>query len=86
MFFQGCISLVDLFYFVFVFAVLSCLCHAALWSPAGKGLASKFLALLYVMFLVYFSFSHQYPGSGVVLDLSIPDLCLLPYFVCVINV
>ena len=24
--------------------------------------------------------SHRYPGSGVVLDLSIPDLCTLTYF------
>ena len=26
------------------------------------------------------SLSHWYPGSGVVLDLSIPDLCPLSYF------
>ena len=28
------------FYFVFVFAILSCLCHSALWSPAVKMLTS----------------------------------------------
>ena len=26
------------------------------------------------------SVSHWYPGSGVLLDLSIPDLCPLSYF------
>ena len=35
----------DLFFFNFVFVftikyILPCLCHAALWSPAGKGLTS----------------------------------------------
>ena len=29
---------------------------------------------------VSLSLSHYYPGSGVVLDLSIPDLCTLTYF------
>ena len=29
-----------------------------------------------------FSFSHWYSGSGVVFDLSIPDLCTLTYFYC----
>ena len=46
----------DLFY-VFVFAILSSLCHAALWTPARKG--ADFLALLYLMFLVYLSLSHM---------------------------
>ena len=30
---------------------------------------------------VNLSLSHWYPGLGVVLDLSIPDLCTLTYFV-----
>ena len=34
-------------YLCFVFVMLSCLFIAALWSPAGKGLASS--ALLYAM-------------------------------------
>ena len=48
---------------------------ASLWSPAGKGLAGL-LALLCDVSCVL-SLSH------VVLSLvvSIPDLCLLPYFV-----
>ena len=29
---------------------------------------------------VSLSLSHWYPGSGVVLDVSIPDLCTLTYF------
>ena len=43
-----------------VFAILSCLFLAALWSPAGKGL----------VFLWSFCrhFPIQCPGSGVVLD------------------
>ena len=31
------------------------------------------------------SLSHWYPGSGVVLDVSIPDLCTLTYFVYVLE-
>ena len=40
---------------------------AALWSPAGKGLTSW---LLFVMFIVLWLcyFPMWYPGSGVVLD------------------
>ena len=37
----------------------------ALWSPAGKGLASWLSSLVYAVIL---SLSHWYPGSGVVLD------------------
>ena len=32
------------------------------------------------MFFITFRYSVLGPGSGVVLDLSIPDLCLIPYF------
>ena len=38
------------------------------------------LALVCGCLTVSFSLSHGYPGSGVVLDLSIPDLCNLTYF------
>ena len=48
-----------------VFAVLSCLSIAALWSPAGKGLTSW---LTSVMFNCFCLFQMWYPGSGVVLD------------------
>ena len=52
---QGGISYVDLFYFVIVFAILSCLSHAALWSPAGKGLTS---CLSCICFIGYLSLSY----------------------------
>ena len=49
-----------------VFVMLLCLFIAALWSPAGKGLTSW---LLFVMFnCVFYHFPLWYPGSGVVLD------------------
>ena len=48
-----------------VFLMLSRLFIAALWSPAGKGLTSW---LLLVMFIVFCYFPMWYPGSGVVLD------------------
>ena len=46
---------------------------AALWSPAGKGLTSWFL-------FVFCHFPIWYPGSGVVLDCIISDLCRLSNF------
>ena len=49
----------------FVFLMLSRLFIAALWSPAGKGLTS---CLLLVIFIVFLLFSMWYPGSGEVLD------------------
>ena len=39
--------------------------RAVLWPPAGKGLTSW---LLLVMFIVFLLLSHVSPGSGVVLD------------------
>ena len=50
--------------------MLSCLFIASLWSPAGKGLTSWLLFMMWC------------PGSGVVPEcrLSIPDLCRLSYF------
>ena len=60
----------DLFYFVFVFAILSCLCHAALWLPCWE--MANFLALLYAMFICE-SVTFL---SDMVLDLSIPSSLL----------
>ena len=62
--------------------ILSCflLCFSArllidaLWSPAVKWLTS------WRCLIMKLSLSHWYPGSGVVLDLSIPDLRPLFYF------
>ena len=48
-----------------MFLMLLSLFTAALWSPAGKGLTSW---LLSVMFIVFCYFPLWYPGSGVVLD------------------
>ena len=61
-------SFVDLLGFCSVLCLL-CLCArwfiCALWSPAGQGLTSW---LSSVVSAVSLSFSHWYPGSGVVLD------------------
>ena len=74
-----CTSFVDhLYYLCHVFVMLLRLFIAALWSPAGEGLTSW---LLFVMFnCVFVTFPMWYPGSAVVLDLSIPDLCRFPGF------
>ena len=42
-------------YLCLVFAMLSCLFIAALWSPEGKGLTSW---LLFIMFIVNLLLSH----------------------------
>ena len=55
-----------------VFFMLLRLFIAALWSPAGKGLTSW---LLFVMFNCFCHFHMWYPGSGVVFD-----LCHISYF------
>ena len=70
----------DLLCFCSVLCLL-CLCARlfiyALWSPAGKGLTSW---LSFVVSAVSLSLSHWYPGAGVVLIVSIPDLCTLTSF------
>ena len=53
------------FFLCLVFLMLSRLFIAALWSPAGKGLTSW---LLLVVFIVFLLLHLWYPGSGVVLD------------------
>ena len=77
--FQGGASFVDLFYSYFVFAILSCLCLAALWSPAGKGLTSWLSCIRHFVVLLLLSHTVWY------LIVSIPDLCLLPYFLMLIT-
>ena len=63
-------------YLCFVFVMFSCLFIAALWSPAGKGLTSwlKFSC-------VFVTFSCGVLGQVWYMIISIPDLCLLTYFV-----
>ena len=62
-------------YLCLVFVMLSRLFIAALWSPAGKGLTSW---LLFVMFILFWYFSMWYPGSGVALD-CIDSFSLPPF-------
>ena len=49
------------------------------WSPAGKGLTSG--SHVFDVLLCFCHFPLQCPGLGVYLIVSIPDICLLPYFV-----
>ena len=63
---------------------MSCVGHAfasvaAFGSPAWKGLTSWLVSVIFNC--VFCHFPMLYPGSGVVLDLSIADLCHLSYFV-----
>ena len=52
---------------------------AALWSPAGKGLASW---LSFVIFnCVFVTFQYYNLGQVLYLIVSIPDLCPLSYCV-----
>ena len=57
-------------FYVFSVLCLICICTrlfiCALWSPAGKGLASWLFCLWCLAESLLLS--HWYPGSGVVLD------------------
>ena len=67
-------------YLCLVFVMLSRLFIAALRSPAGKGLTSW---LLFVMFnCVFVNFPYSILGQVYYLIVSIPDLCRLSYFHC----
>ena len=57
-----------------VFVMLSRLVNAALWSPAG---VAGLLVLVCGVWLCFCHFPVWCPGSGVELDVSIPDLCRL---------
>ena len=64
-------------YLCLVFVMLSGLFIAALWSPAGKGLASW---LSFVMFnCVFVTFPCGILGQVWCLIVSIPELCHLSY-------
>ena len=71
---QGGASFVDPFcYLCFVSVIMSCLFIAALWSTAGE---------MYVMFsCVFVTFPCGVLGKVWYLIVSIPDLCLLSYYV-----
>ena len=66
------------FYFCLVFVMLSRLCFAALWSPAGKGLTSWLLFLMSNCDFVIFPCGIL--GQVWYLIVLIPDLCSLSYF------
>ena len=67
-----------MFLFCLVFAVFCArLFVCALWSPAGRGLASW---LSFVVSSVSLSLSHWYLGQVWYLIVSIPDLCNLITF------
>ena len=58
--------------------MLSRLFIAAMWSPAGEGLSSW---LMFVMFnCVFVTYPCGILGQVGYLIVSIPDLCLLSYF------
>ena len=64
-------------YLCLVFVILSHLFIAALWSPAGKGLTSW---LLFVVFnCVFVTFPCGILGQVWYLIVSFPGLCLLSY-------
>ena len=78
---SGTSSLDHLCYLCLVFVMLSRLFIAALWSPAGKGLISW---LLYVMFnYVCVTFPCGILGQVWYLIVSIPDLCRLSYLLSI---
>ena len=68
----------NLYYLCLVCFMLSRLSIAALWSPAGKGLTSL---LLFVMFnCVFVTFPCGFLGQVWYLMVSFPDLCHISYF------
>ena len=64
---------------MFVFAILSCLSHAALWSPAENGLSSL-MFYFFIVLLLFVTFPYGILGQLWYLIVSIPDLCLRPDF------
>ena len=70
----------DLCYFVVVFTLLSCLCRSLVVTCCER---ADLLTLLYVKFsCVFVTYSYGVLSQVWKLILSIPDLFLLPYFIC----
>ena len=77
---------VTLFWIFFFNCTCICLCH--IFLPVSFSLVvtcwetADLLAILYTcdVLLRFCQVPIPGPGSGMVLDVSIPDLCLLPYF------
>ena len=64
--------------------LLSRLFIAALWSPAGKGLISWLLSVMFNC--VFVTFPSGILGQVWYLIVSIPDFCCLSYFVYFYNI
>ena len=71
-----------------MFVMISRLFIAALWSPAGKGLTSWILFVMFYWFFVTFTYGILGPVWYFIL--SIPDLCHLssikPMEVSILNI
>ena len=61
-----------------LFVMLSGLFIVALWSPAGKGLTSWLLSVMFSY--IFVTFPCGILGQVWYLIVSIPDLCRLSYF------
>ena len=71
-------------YLCLVFFMLSCLFIAALWSPAGKGLTSWLLFVMYNCVCV--TFPCCILSQLWYLIVSFLDLCPLSYFAIIFNI
>ena len=65
-------------YLSLVLVMLSCLFIAALWSPAGKGLTSRLLFVMFKCDIV--TFPCGILGQVWYSIVMIPDLCRFSYF------
>ena len=76
----------NLCYLCLVFVMLSRLFFAALWSPAGKGLTSWYLFVVFSC--VFVTFLCGILGQVWYLIVLIPDICRLSYCAdkCIISV
>ena len=70
-------------YLCFVFAMLSRLFIAALWSTEVKGLTSWLLALVCGVYCDCVTFTFGILGQVWYMIVSIPDLCRLSYISCI---
>ena len=68
-----------MFFVSLVFLMFLPLFIVALWSPAGKGLTSWLLLVMFIVLLYFCYFPMWYPESGVVKIVSFPDICRLTF-------
>ena len=55
----------------------------SLWSPAGKGLTSWLLLVMFIAFLLLFHVESWVRCGTLYLIVSFPDLCRLSYFISI---